>query len=114
MHPPFATRANLLRRHRPDLAPWAGIDFPWVSAQVLAPLCIGVVGLIAFLVYECCFCEYPVVRIFHFGRQTLLSNLPPSLTTSAIRLVEPHQPERVSTTFAAEVLRLMTRTVSYV
>ncbi|RDX51312.1 Mfs1.2 [Lentinus brumalis] len=52
---------------------WAGIDFPWVSAQVLAPLCIGVSGLIAFLVYEWCFCEYPIVPLSVLSNRTSLS-----------------------------------------
>ncbi|KAM5544688.1 hypothetical protein V8D89_001586 [Ganoderma adspersum] len=31
---------------------WGGIQFPWGSAQVLAPLIIGFVGLFAWVVYE--------------------------------------------------------------
>ena len=31
---------------------FGGIRFPWLSAQVLAPLIIGIVLLCAFLVYE--------------------------------------------------------------
>jgi hypothetical protein len=31
---------------------WGGINFPWVSPQVLVPICVGVAGVIAFLFVE--------------------------------------------------------------
>ena len=31
---------------------FGGIQFPWVSAQVLAPLIIGIVVIILFILYE--------------------------------------------------------------
>ena len=35
--------------------------FPWISAQVLAPLCLGIMGVLVFLIYEWRFAEFPAV-----------------------------------------------------
>ncbi|KAH9834528.1 iron permease [Rhodofomes roseus] len=40
---------------------WSGIQYSWTSAPVLAPLIIGIVGMVAFITYECIFPEYPLV-----------------------------------------------------
>ncbi len=40
---------------------WGGVEFAWVSAHVLVPLCVGIVGIVAFLAYEWLYCLYPVV-----------------------------------------------------
>ncbi|KAL5518322.1 hypothetical protein ACEPAH_4 [Sanghuangporus vaninii] len=40
---------------------WGGIKFPWTSAQVLAPLTIGIVGLCVFIFYEAKFAKNPLV-----------------------------------------------------
>ena len=31
---------------------WGGIRFPWISMQVLIPLVLGLIGLLAFVVFE--------------------------------------------------------------
>ncbi|KAI1790040.1 Mfs1.2 [Ganoderma leucocontextum] len=43
---------------------WGGVMFPWISAQVLVPLCFGVVGLIVFMLYEWRFSEFPAVPLY--------------------------------------------------
>ncbi|KAI0764529.1 iron permease [Trametes elegans] len=40
---------------------WAGVKYPWSSAQVLAPLIIGLVGLPAALAYDAYFASHPVI-----------------------------------------------------
>lgn len=39
---------------------WGGYNYPWTSAHTLAPLLIGVVLIIAFLVWEWRFASYPM------------------------------------------------------
>ena len=40
---------------------WAGVQYPWNSAHVLAPLVIGLVMIVAFFFYEAWFPIEPVV-----------------------------------------------------
>lgn len=40
---------------------WGGVVYSWTSAQVLAPLCFGVAGVILFMIYEWSWCQYPWV-----------------------------------------------------
>jgi len=40
---------------------WGGQQFSWSSAHVLAPLIIGIVGLVAWFFLEKYYCEYPTV-----------------------------------------------------
>ncbi|KAF8573684.1 MFS multidrug transporter [Ramaria rubella] len=40
---------------------WGGVTFPWSSPRVLVPLCLGLVGLAAALVYELKFCSVPTI-----------------------------------------------------
>ncbi|KAG8908872.1 hypothetical protein FRC01_007214 [Tulasnella sp. 417] len=40
---------------------WAGTTHPWSSYQILVPLILGLVGLVAFFIYEANFAEEPVV-----------------------------------------------------
>ena len=40
---------------------WGGVTYPWVSAQVLAPLLIGAFVLALFLVWEARFASLPVM-----------------------------------------------------
>lgn len=42
---------------------WGGVQFPWSSAHILVPLVLGIVGLIAFLIYEAYVPEEPIVRL---------------------------------------------------
>ncbi len=41
---------------------WAGVQYPWTSAQVIVPLVIGLVGLPAALLYDKLYATHPVVR----------------------------------------------------
>ncbi|KIM86227.1 hypothetical protein PILCRDRAFT_65068 [Piloderma croceum F 1598] len=47
---------------------FGGINFPWSSAHILAPLIIGLVGLITFIIYEAIWATHPLVPF------SLLSN----------------------------------------
>ncbi|KAH9918458.1 iron permease [Fomitopsis serialis] len=40
---------------------WSGVQYSWSSAPVLAPLIIGLVGMVVFIMYECIFPEHPLV-----------------------------------------------------
>ena len=50
-----------------------GYQFPWVSAEVLAPLIIGIVVIIAFIVYEAYFAKYPMVPGDIFKGQRIMT-----------------------------------------
>ncbi|KAJ7641535.1 iron permease [Roridomyces roridus] len=52
---------------------WAGVQFSWSSAQVLAPLILGILGLVGFLVYEARFTEFPIVPISLLSSRTAFS-----------------------------------------
>ena len=41
---------------------WAGVQYPWSSVQVVAPLVIGLAGLPAALLYDMYYASHPVVR----------------------------------------------------
>src|SRR6266849_4737335 len=43
---------------------WGGVMYPWLSARVLSPLVIGLVGLCVFMIYEIYFCKPPIVSPF--------------------------------------------------
>ncbi|TCD70608.1 hypothetical protein EIP91_002638 [Steccherinum ochraceum] len=40
---------------------WGGVNFAWGSAQVLVPLILGILGLVAFIVYEGLVPKHPLV-----------------------------------------------------
>jgi hypothetical protein len=42
---------------------WGGVTFPWNSAHVLAPLCVGAVALVIFIIYEYKWSPQPLVRL---------------------------------------------------
>ena len=42
---------------------WGGIQFAWSSVQSLAPLIIGIVALIVFIVVERYWVKYPIVSV---------------------------------------------------
>ncbi|KAI0365458.1 Mfs1.1 [Pilatotrama ljubarskyi] len=52
---------------------WGGVEFPWPSAQVLVPLCIGAATFVVWLVYELRFCAHPVVPFQLLSNRTSLS-----------------------------------------
>lgn len=49
---------------------WAGVEHPWVSWRTLAPLSIGVVGIILFLLYEAYLAPEPLVPLSIFRTRT--------------------------------------------
>ncbi|KAF7313378.1 MFS domain-containing protein [Mycena chlorophos] len=54
---------------------WAGIRYPWNSAQTLAPLIIGFVILFFFGVYEYYVPKYPAIPLDVIGNRTSLGGL---------------------------------------
>ena len=47
---------------------WGGIQFAWSSAQVLAPLIVGLVGIGGFFLYEAFVATEPLVRDLRDGQ----------------------------------------------
>ncbi|KAF8525872.1 iron permease [Hysterangium stoloniferum] len=52
---------------------WAGIEFPWTSVQVLAPLICGLVGIGGALIYEALLAKNPTIPIIILSNRTSLS-----------------------------------------
>ncbi|EKM60198.1 uncharacterized protein PHACADRAFT_132704 [Phanerochaete carnosa HHB-10118-sp] len=52
---------------------WGGVQHPWSSAQILAPLIIGVLGLLSFLLYEARVAKHPLVPISLVSNRTSFS-----------------------------------------
>jgi predicted MFS family arabinose efflux permease len=52
---------------------WGGVQAPWASARILVPLITGIVGLIAFLVYEAKIPQNPLVPFSLMSTPTALS-----------------------------------------
>ncbi|KAI0656186.1 iron permease [Cubamyces menziesii] len=52
---------------------WGGLRFPWVSAQVLAPIIIGSIGIVLFFVLERFWLHGRTVPEFMFTNRTTLS-----------------------------------------
>ncbi|KAJ7101372.1 major facilitator superfamily domain-containing protein [Mycena belliarum] len=65
---------------------WGGIQYPWSSARVLAPLCFGVVGLGIFLVYEIKFARYPIVPATLMSTRTGLSGYLQTFIASVVMI----------------------------
>ncbi|KAI0720826.1 major facilitator superfamily domain-containing protein [Cerioporus squamosus] len=51
---------------------WAGIQFPWSSPQVIAPLVIGLLGFAAALLYDRYYASHPVVPAIIINNRTSL------------------------------------------
>ena len=47
--------------------------FPWASAGTLAPLCIGVIGLLVFIYIEHAVAKNPMAPLRIFAKRTALS-----------------------------------------
>jgi len=65
---------------------WGGIQYPWSSWRVLAPLCAGVVGLAAFLLYEVKFARYPIVPYSLMSTATGLSGYLQTFIASVVMI----------------------------
>ncbi|KAI0259530.1 major facilitator superfamily domain-containing protein [Gloeopeniophorella convolvens] len=52
---------------------WAGIQFPWTSPHVFAPLILGSIGLCLFVVYESLLCKAPTAPLMVIPNVTALS-----------------------------------------
>ncbi|CAA7266894.1 unnamed protein product [Cyclocybe aegerita] len=52
---------------------WGGVQHPWVSAQVLAPLFIGILALVLSIVYEIRFASHPTIPFQLLANRTSLS-----------------------------------------
>lgn len=53
---------------------WGGVMYDWDSWRTLVPLLVGVVGLIAFVVYEQFVPQNPLIRLKLFGNRTAAAN----------------------------------------
>ncbi|KAI0676596.1 major facilitator superfamily domain-containing protein [Trametes maxima] len=51
---------------------WAGIRYPWASAQVIAPLVVGVLGLFGALAYDAWWASHPVIPMAILKHRTTL------------------------------------------
>ncbi|KAH9917681.1 Mfs1.1 [Epithele typhae] len=51
---------------------WAGVQFPWVSAPVLLPLIIGVIGFPCAIAYDAYVAEHPVIPLSILNNRTSL------------------------------------------
>jgi len=49
---------------------WGGNQHPWASAHVLAPLIIGIVGLIVWVLVEAFVVEYPNIPFKEMNNRT--------------------------------------------
>ncbi|KAI0657015.1 iron permease [Cubamyces menziesii] len=52
---------------------WAGVTFPWSSAQVIAPLVIGLVGLPIALLYDAYVASHPVIPAAIISNRTSIA-----------------------------------------
>lgn len=52
---------------------WGGVQFPWSSPHVLVPLVLGLVGMLAFLVYEARVASVPSVPLRLLKTRTIVS-----------------------------------------
>ncbi|KAJ8464053.1 hypothetical protein ONZ51_g9846 [Trametes cubensis] len=52
---------------------WAGVTFPWSSAQVLAPLIVGIAGLALALLYDAFVAPFPVIPVAIIKNRTSIA-----------------------------------------
>ncbi|KAF9222807.1 MFS general substrate transporter [Gyrodon lividus] len=65
---------------------WGGVTAPWNSATVLAPLIIGLLGLVAFVIYEATLATNPLVPISLMTNRTGASGYLQTFVASVIAL----------------------------
>ncbi|KAF9236868.1 MFS general substrate transporter [Melanogaster broomeanus] len=65
---------------------WGGVTAPWNSATVLAPLIIGLLGLVAFIVYEATLATHPLVPISLLTNWTGISGYLQAFMASVLAL----------------------------
>lgn len=51
---------------------WAGIEHSWTSAAVLAPLIIGLAGLVAFVLFDAKIAKEPLIPFKLLGNRTTI------------------------------------------
>jgi hypothetical protein len=51
---------------------WGGVTFPWTSAAVLVPLCLGVAVFAVFLVWEAKYAKLPIIPTHIFRNKTVV------------------------------------------
>ncbi|KAJ6511410.1 major facilitator superfamily domain-containing protein [Mycena vitilis] len=52
---------------------WGGVTHPWKSSQVLVPLCVGLVGIVAAATYEWVWAKNPIIPFHLVSNRTSLS-----------------------------------------
>lgn len=65
---------------------WGGVQFPWTSPHVLAPLIIGLLGLIGFFAYEALFAADPLIPFTLISNRTSISGYIQNFITPVITL----------------------------
>ncbi|KZW02334.1 MFS general substrate transporter [Exidia glandulosa HHB12029] len=65
---------------------WAGIQFPWTSVKVLAPLILGLVGMFVFFLYDALIAESPVVPFSLLSDRTSASGYATNFVTAFLVL----------------------------
>lgn len=65
---------------------WAGIQFPWGSAKVLAPLIAGLLGLVGFFFYDALLASAPVVPFALLSNRTSVIGYVTNFVTSFLVL----------------------------
>lgn len=53
---------------------WGGVMYEWDEWRTLVPLCVGVAGLVGFVVYEKMWAANPLIRLNLFGNRTAAVN----------------------------------------
>lgn len=53
---------------------WGGVMYEWDSWRTLVPLCVGIAGLVGFVVYERLVPENPLIRLNLFDNRTAVAN----------------------------------------
>ncbi|KAH9836724.1 major facilitator superfamily domain-containing protein [Rhodofomes roseus] len=54
---------------------WGGVEYPWLSAQVLVPLIVGGIGMAIFMLYETLLATHPLVPVRLIYNRTSISGL---------------------------------------
>ncbi|KDQ58485.1 hypothetical protein JAAARDRAFT_34295 [Jaapia argillacea MUCL 33604] len=91
---------------------WGGVTYPWVSAQVLVPLILGITVLAVFLLWESKWAKLPIIPVHIFKHSTVsgvyIATLMNGMTFFAILYYVPQflQLVRASSPITSSVLML--------
>ncbi|KAI0746387.1 Mfs1.2 [Daedaleopsis nitida] len=66
---------------------WGGVIHSWYSAAVLVPLCLGMIGIVIFLLYEWSIAKYPVVPLHLLSNRTSTSGYVQITLSSVVNII---------------------------